>query len=169
MTDTTCTRHQEQSLFDMRQGELEELFSSLPSQPLPEQALSGRLFAVSGLGWLPRPGKRGLYNLLASPLNPWKGKRFSGPHGANLWFGLDGAAFGRYRVEERLSDDGNPCVQFNYNVEENPKVLRAIRGEARHLQPGLWLCRMLWSHGQQKSVLLWFTLSTDAHEAHHND
>ena len=64
-------------LSDWRDQELVELFATLPAGAAPSGHLRGQLFAVRGLNALPRSLCRGLYALLSTPINPWRGKSFS--------------------------------------------------------------------------------------------
>ena len=70
-----------------RDAELAELFSTLPAGEAPSGYLHGRLFAIRGLGALPRPLAQAIYRLLSTPINPWRGKSFRGGEGCNhlLW------------------------------------------------------------------------------------
>ncbi|TJY63112.1 hypothetical protein E4T66_05215 [Sinimarinibacterium sp. CAU 1509] len=148
-------------LYTQRQHELDTLFSSLPT---PARSLEGcwrgRLMAIRGFGWLPRVFARMLYALLGTPLNPWSGKSFANGTGANRWFGVRGAAFGRFRVVEQAMSpvDQQPVVWLDYDVPENPRLLRHIRGEARQLGNGLILARMNWKTQRGLYRVLYFTL-----------
>lgn len=127
------------------------------------------MMAVAGLGWLPRWFCRLFYGLL-NFISPWGGKSFaSDERGANHWFGLRGFAFGRYRIEERAGPDGRPSTWLNYDVDENPRLFRRIRGEVRALQPGVFLCRMLWKTSRGYPTVLWFTLSGGENNGNAND
>lgn len=149
-------------LLRQRQPELDQLFALLPA-PTPAQAdghWHGALLAVRGLGWLPRPLAGGLYRLLALPLNPWRGKSFGDDGGANRWFTAHGAAFGRFRMQAATSAvDGQPVLLLDYDVPENPGLLRRIRGEARVLGDGLLLARMNWQGDAGLHRVLYFTLT----------
>lgn len=162
-----CARDQESQRFlrRFRSAELAALFYDLNAGPLPRGRLRGQLMAVTGLDFLPRSLSAVLYGLLALPLNPWRGKLFDEDHGSNLWFGLRGLRFGHYRIRQAPGADGQASVWLDYDQPENPAWLRGIRGEARELAAGRWLCRMHWQSGQQLSPLLWFTLSGAAHAA----
>lgn len=149
-------------LLRQRQPELDDLFALLPPVT-PAEAdghWQGTLMALRGLDRLPRPLARGLYRLLALPLNPWRGKSFAQAEGANRWLGLPGLAWGRFRIEATDSAvDGRPTLLLDYDVPDNPALLRGIRGEARRLGDGVLLARMNWQgrHGLQR--VLYFTLA----------
>lgn len=157
-------------LFRYRQQELDELFASLGninssnnSGDLPQGVFRGRLFGIRGISALPRPLFRLLYRVLASFINPWKGKSFSGNEGANIWLSASGAvSFGHYHVAQGEGEDGQPLLTLNYQHPRNPALLRPIRGEARPLGNGVWLARMRWQGRHGLSTLLYFTLENNA-------
>lgn len=146
------------SLSDWRDQELAELFATLPAGPAPSGHLHGKLFALHGLGFLPRPLARAVYSLLSTPINPWRGKSFSDNQGSNHLLWLKGPALGHYRISQQNGTDGQPSLWLDYNIERNPALLRRIRGEARQLRHDQWLCRMLWQTNNGQIALLWFTL-----------
>ncbi|MCC1496653.1 hypothetical protein [Alcanivorax sp. 1008] len=145
-------------LSDWRDQELADLFATLPVGAAPSGHLHGKLFAVHGLTFLPRPLARGLYALLSTPLNPWRGKSFSNDKGSNHLLWLNGPALGHYHISQQTGADGQHSLWLDYNVERNPALLRRIRGEARQLRKDQWLCRMLWQTDRGQTTLLWFTL-----------
>lgn len=160
---TSLITHTHLDLIDWRDAELSELFSTLPAGDLPNGHLHGRLFAVRGLGALPRPLAGVLYRLLSTPINPWRGKSFHGSQGSNHLLWLQGPALGHYRIGRQTGMDGQPSLWLDYNLDRNPALLRHIRGEARQLRTGQWLCRMLWQGNQTQTTLLWFTLQGAQH------
>lgn len=145
-----------------RQDELDQLFAHLPP-PSREQSggtWKGSLMAVRGLGWLPRPLGQQVYRLLALPINPWQGKRLDGTSGDNRWLHPDGLAFGHFRMAHGCSPvDGQPALLLDYDVAQNPTILRRIRGEARLFAKDLLLARMNWQTRTGQICLLYFTLS----------
>jgi hypothetical protein len=165
MTHSLTLTNQHAFLAQQRGTELARLFATLPAGQPPEGALRGKLMAVRGLDRLPRGLAGLLYRLLALPLNPWRGKRFASTQGSNLWFALGGLRFAHFSIEQRPGSDGNACHWLDYSLASNPGLLRPIRGEARQMQPGLWLCRMQWQREDGLVPVLWFTLQgdTDAH------
>lgn len=145
-----------------RQTELDQLFAQLPVAT-PEQARGswkGTLMAVRGLDWLPRGLAARLYRALALPINPWQGKSLEGRSGDNRWLSPHGIAFGHFRIEQALCQvDGHPVLLLDYNVPENPVLLRSIRGEARLLGEQQLLARMNWQGRQGQHRILYFTLT----------
>ena len=160
---TSFATHAHTDLIDWHDGELAELFSTLPTGELPTGHLHGRLFAVRGLGALPRPLARLIYRLLSTPINPWRGKSFRAGQGSNHLLWLHGPALGHYRIGKQLGSDGQPSLWLDYNIDRNPSLLRHVRGEARQLRQGQWLCRMLWQNNRGQTTLLWFTLQGAQH------
>tara|TARA_R110002073_G_scaffold84612_3_gene201558 strand:+ start:13013 stop:13501 length:489 start_codon:yes stop_codon:yes gene_type:complete len=147
------------TLLDWRHHELEELFSTLTPGDLPSGNLRGTLFGIAGLQRLPRILNRIVLILLSTPINPWRGKSFNAGHGSNLWLFLRGPRFGHYRIGANIGPDGGQSHWLDYNVDSNIAPLKPIRGEARQLASGQWLCRMLWQGKKGAGTLLWFTLS----------
>jgi hypothetical protein len=154
-----------QQLSSWRDAELAELFATLPMPQSADGHLNGHLFAIKGTNALPRTLASIIYRVLSTPLNPWRGKSFNRDTGSNHWGTLYGPAFGHYLIGKQTGTDGAESVWLDYNNEKNPALLRHIRGEARQLQDGQLLCRMLWQSKQSLTTVLWFTLSgtTDEH------
>lgn len=156
-TSLASTHARSRSLLSWRDAELEQLFATLDAGASPAGTLRGRLFALAGTNWLPRTFNSLLFRLLALPINPWRGKHFDGAQGSNRWLALSGPSFGHYDCSIKTRD-GQTLHWLDYNVARNPAWLRGVRGEARQLQDGLWLCRMRWQSDNGLATLLWFTL-----------
>lgn len=165
MTDSLTLTNQHAFLAQQRGTELARLFATLPAGQPPEGALQGKLMAVRGLERMPRGLASLLYRLLALPINPWRGKCFSATQGSNLWFALGGLRFAHFSIDLRPGSDGNESYWLDYCLDSNPRLLRRIRGEARQMQAGLWLCRMHWQGDNGLVPVLWFTLQGDS-DAH---
>ncbi len=150
------------SLLKHSQKELDELFQTLPS--LKEGELNGvyrgRLFAIIGLGTLPVFLRNLLYRLLQTFINPWKGKRFDGKSGANIWFSKKGTLpYGYYTINsEGSAVDGEPVTHLSYDIDKNLKLLRPVRGETRKLSDGVYLARMNYQTRKKLVRVLYFTL-----------
>jgi hypothetical protein len=103
----------------------------------------GRMLAVRGLDW------RGAHDVFtraaASRFFPWAGKQFqhldrnegTGINrirlaGERLWYPF------RTRIEPSVID-GAPCIALDYDLPENPSLIRALRDELREVSPGLFL------------------------------
>lgn len=150
-------RHRAQ-LTSRRAFELAELFATLESGEAPRGHTHGRMTAFAGPGILPRWVCSLLFALL-NFIDPWRGKSFADGAGANHWFHRRGPGFGHYRVASQDGVDGHPSHWLDYNIDRNWRILRPIRGEARQLQPGLWLCRMVGATRKGHTDVLWFTLT----------
>lgn len=164
MANTTAGTLQWQRLQRWRGDELATLFTTLDPGPAPAGRLRGRLLAIRGTDALPGPLKGALYSVLGLALNPWRGKYFAADHGSNVWGCLNGPRFGHYSTRLCEGADGEPSLWLDYNLPGNPALLRAIRGEARQLHNGSWLCCMHWQGQQLHRAILWFTLEGTAHE-----
>jgi hypothetical protein len=164
MTQLAATLPPETGLARLRQPELAELFAGLPAaspRDLSGHTWRGRALAPLALEKAPRPLLGLLCALLATPLNPWRGKRFDGAEGVNAWLG-GALTLGSYRLEERVSPvDGHSVLWLDYDLAANPALLRAIRGEARVLADDVFLCRMNWRTAAGYATVLYFTLRRD--------
>lgn len=152
-------------LYKYSQGELDELFEKLPTANLEslEGNYFGRLFAVIGLGFLPRWVRICLYNLLPW-LNPWRGKFFNDNKGANVWLRLPSQLhFGFYTV---VPEQNGQEAFLNYDIDRNPSSLRPVRGEARQLDDSLVLARMNYETRNKSWRVLYFTLEKRERETH---
>lgn len=145
--------------------ELDAVFARLPVPDAGASdlrgALRGRLLAGPASDAL-SPGLRAAaHALLASPLNPWRGKSFARSDGANRW-GLGGVgqlSCARFGISRAAGLDGcGPVLRLSYDVPENPRALRSIVGELRRLGPGRFLGRMHWITRRGPIRLLYFTL-----------
>lgn len=164
MTATLAVLPPETDLACLRQNELAELFAGLPAataEALSGHTWRGRALAPLLLENAPRPLLGMACRVLATPLNPWLGKRFDGTTGVNAWLG-GSFSLGRYGCESRLSPvDGQPVLWLDYNLPENPALLRGIRGEVRVLDSRGFLARMNWQTATGFATVLYFTLRRD--------
>lgn len=162
MLTTTLKSFAVNSLLDHSQSELDNLFETLPA--LKDDELKGvyrgRLFAIKGLGFLPRILRTVLYRLLQTFINPWKGKRFDPEARANVWFFKKGVLpYGYYNINMQDSDvDHKPVTHLSYDVEQNLALLRGVRGEVRKLSEGIYLARMNYQTRNKLVRVLYFTL-----------
>ncbi len=143
-------------------SQMDEEFAQLEytATVFPEGFFHGRILAFGGPGFLLAP-----LQLPASAIdgiNPWRGKSFWGDRGANRWISDSrDAHYGHFRVEIGKSVlDGRKTLLLDYDVPENPALLRRILGEARQI-PGAYLCRMLYRTGAAPLELLYFTLKKE--------
>jgi hypothetical protein len=150
------------SLARRSRANLDRLFAALPLPASGELSgtLRGTVVDAVGLGRLPPGVRAGLLAALRGPLGVWRGKRFAGAQGTNVW-GAGGfeRLFATFRVEVGPALDGSgSCVRLDYDVPENPLLVRAILGEVRSLGPGLLLGRMHYRAGSARACVLYFTL-----------
>ncbi len=121
----------------------------------------GRMLAVHGFDHgLPA----GVVRALASAaFFPWGGKSFAGrgEHGT----GVNRVhAFGRHQLfpfatsVQPSAVDGAPCIALDYDLPDNPALIRAIHDEVREVAPGLYLGPAMWKGTHGKQLVLWFGL-----------
>ena len=150
------------SLARRSRDDLDRLFAALPPPASGEVAgtMRGTVVDVIGLGRLPPGVRAGLLAALRGPIGIWRGKRFAGAQGTNVWgAGRVERGFAAFRVEVCPALDGSgSCVRLDYDVPENPLPVRAILGEVRSLGPGLLLGRMHYRAGSARACVLYFTL-----------
>lgn len=100
-------------------------------------------------------------NALGGALAVWRGKRFDGARGVNVWVKAGGPlCWASYQVHAGDALDGEgDAVVLDYDLPQNVlPPLRAARGEVRELGPGLLLGRMSVELGDGAVPLLYFTL-----------
>jgi|SRR5262249_42712718 hypothetical protein len=150
------------SLARRSRADLDRLFRALPPPAIGELAglLRGTVVELIGLGRLPPGLRAAILAALRGPLGLWRGKRFAGSQGTNVWgMGRVERLFAAFRVETAPALDGSgSCVRLDYDVAENPLPVRAILGELRGLGPGLFLGRMHYRAGSATACVLYFTL-----------
>jgi hypothetical protein len=150
-----------ESLTGMSFAETAETFRRLahPDRP-PAGDLRGRGVAVAGIERLPRPARTAIVAALARPIMLiWRGKRFEGDSGTNLW--LSGRApieFARFEVRQDEGGDERGALRFDYELPTNPRLARPIAAELRVLAPGLYLGRMDYTLRGRRRTALYFTL-----------
>lgn len=99
---------------------------------------------------------------------PWGGKTFAGSGARGT--GVNRVhLFGRHQLfpfHTRIGDsaiDGAPCVVLDYDLPDNPGVIRKIHDEVREVAPGLFLGPAMWKTARGRPTLvLWFALDTRA-------
>ncbi len=132
--------------------------------------LVGRMLAVRGLD-------RGApFHAIASFARsmrfPWAGKSFRSKdsgHGTGINRIDFGHSGGRHRVfpfETRMGAsvvDGHPAVILDYDLADNPPMIRAIHDEVREIVPGMFLGPACMKRkGGSPTVVLWFALDARA-------
>jgi len=126
----------------------------------------GRMLAVRGLDRGPLGAA--LRRLAGHAAFPWGGKSFSSTEKA-AGAGVNRVhLFGRHALfpfHTRIAPsrvDGRPSVILDYDLPDNPSLIRAIHDEVREIEPGLWLGPAMWKGALGTTHVLWFAL--DARE-----
>jgi hypothetical protein len=114
-----------------------------------------------------------LRGLHASSLFPWEGKSFSSPtsagadrtaargRGANRVRFLRRALFSYRTYLSESVVDGQPAIAIDYDVPENPALVRSTYDEIREVGSGLYLGRGMRRRATgSPQLLLWFALDT---------
>jgi hypothetical protein len=123
----------------------------------------GRMLAVRALDH----GLQGrvLRQLAGASAFPWGGKSFAGQ--GETGTGLNRVhLFGRHQLfpfHTRIRPsalDGAPCVVLDYDLPDNPRLIRAIHDEIREVEPGLFLGPAMWKAAGGPKLVLWFALDT---------
>ncbi|HTQ43329.1 MAG TPA: hypothetical protein VMI75_11275 [Polyangiaceae bacterium] len=96
---------------------------------------------------------------------PWGGKTFAGR-------GTNGTGVNRLHLLGRhqlfpfhtriaaSAIDGAPCIALDYDLPDNPGVIRKIHDEVREVSPGLFLGPAMWKAAKGPTLVLWFALDT---------
>ena len=99
---------------------------------------------------------------------PWGGKSFTSAS-ASSGAGINRVhLFGRHQLfpfHTRLGPsvvDGRLCVVLDYDLADNPGVIRHIHDEVREVSPGLFLGPAMWKTDRDPVFVLWFALDTRA-------
>lgn len=124
----------------------------------------GRMLAVRTLDRGVAAGA--IRSLAGAPWFPWGGKTFAG-RGA-LGSGVNRLhLFGRHHLfpfHTRVAAsaiDGAPCIALDYDLPDNPGIIRKIHDEVRAVSPGLFLGPAMWKRAKGRPALvLWFALDT---------
>ncbi|SEW21928.1 hypothetical protein SAMN05444851_2228 [Aliiroseovarius sediminilitoris] len=129
--------HDIESLMDMEQEELDELFSSVAAGPIPDGEAEGTAIIAPGTRFTP---------LISRFINgfAWQGKVFDSEKSVLknriLPFGLNAILAKVYKDKSWL--DGNECIVLDYS--DTSIVAQWIRDEIRLIEPGLYLGKVYW-------------------------
>ena len=124
----------------------------------------GRMLAVRTLDRGVAAGA--IRSLAAASWFPWGGKTFTGRDARGA--GVNRVQlFGRHQLfpfHTRIAAsaiDGAPCVALDYDLPDNPGVIRKIHDEVREVSPGLFLGPAMWKTAKGgPALVLWFALDT---------
>jgi hypothetical protein len=123
----------------------------------------GRMLAVRGLD------RGGVFEALRRFAGargfPWDGKSFAGT--AERGTGVNRVRLGgRHQLFPFLTRvtasvvDGAPCVALDYDLPDNPGLIRKIHDEVRDIGGGLYLGPAMWKGEGAPAFVLWFGLDT---------
>lgn len=147
------------SLHDHTVEELNELYAS-GDRPDPDQLdgdFSGGVPAVSSENWLGTLSTP-TYLLSKFGLLPWSGKSFSSEkrQGDNrLLFNQVSTAPFEF-VQGTSKHDGDECLVLDYDIDQNPFLLKYIHDEVRRIEDHLVLGQMYFK--PTSSLILYFAL-----------
>ena len=151
-------------LLELEAPELQRLYegASVPRLEDVRGDLRGRMLAIPSLPdavtVLPRAWAR-------TGFFPWRGKSFF-PRSAAGGEGINRVVSDRLRLfrfetfvgPSRAGDFD--AVQLDYDLDENPFFIRAIKDEIRQLRPGLFLGQAYVQIGEKATLGLYFALAT---------
>ncbi len=124
---------------------------------------AGRVLAVTGLEAPPFAALR--RRIARTPLILWEGKSFRSEAGATRGFGSNRVRLGRSFTLFRFTTaegpsivDGAPCLQIDYSVLSNPRLVRRTYDELREVAPSLYLGRGGIRGRGRTRLVLWFAV-----------
>lgn len=124
----------------------------------------GRMLAVRKLDAGAPAGA--LRSFAGSAVFPWGGKSFAARR-ADAGTGINRVhLFGRHQLfpfETHFGPsvvDGRPSIILDYDLPDNPSVIRHIHDEVREVSPGLFLGPAMWKTADGHAFVLWFALDT---------
>ncbi len=141
-----------------RGGELPQHFDVLDGHPRGRM-LTVRKIEQNRLG-------RALRRFAAAASFPWGGKSFSATS-ATTGTGINRVhLFGRHQLfpfhtllgPSRI--DGRETLILDYDLRDNPNLIRKIHDEIREVSPGLFLGPAMWKTKAGDALVLWFALDT---------
>ncbi|MDE9450615.1 hypothetical protein J3R80_09060 [Aliiroseovarius sp. Z3] len=146
--------HDIDTLMDMEQDALDELFSSVAAGPIPDGEAEGTAIIAPGTRFTP---------LISRFINgfAWQGKVFDSEKSVLknriLPFGLNAILAKVYKDKSWL--DGKECIVLDYS--DTSIVAQWIRDEIRQIGPGMYLGKVYWDDTR----LIDFALDFNAEDA----
>lgn len=133
------------ALLDLSAPELERMYARARTPRIGDVAgdLRGRMLAWPSLAQHPAIGGA-LRAFAGSAAFPWRGKSFA-PRSEDRGEGINRVVSDRlrlFRFETRIarSRAGDfDALQLDYDLPENPPIIRSIEDEIREIEPGVWL------------------------------
>ncbi len=145
--------HSIESLMDMGQEALDELFSSVEAGPIPDGEAEGTAIIAPGTSFTPLISR--FINAFA-----WQGKVFDSDKGVLknriLPFGLNAILAKVYKDKSWL--DGKECIVLDYS--DTSIVAQWIRDEIRQIGPGMYLGKVYWDDTRLIDFALDFNAET---------
>ena len=144
-----------ETLMDMSQKELDDLFSSVPAGEIPDGQAEGTAIVAPGTRFTP---------VIAQFINSfaWQGKVFDNANGVLrnriLPFGLNAIIARVYKEKSWL--DGKECIVLDYS--ETSLLAHWIRDEIRAIAPGVYLGKVYWDRQRLIDFVLDFNKGRDA-------
>lgn len=126
---------------------------------------TGRMLAIRGLDRGPLAAR--VRSLAAASFFPWGGKSFASrdaAHGLGVNRVHLGGKHKLFPFETTILPsvvDGAPCVRLNYDLPENPWLIRHIHDEVREVAPRLFLGPAMWRGDETHTFVLWFALDAN--------
>jgi hypothetical protein len=123
----------------------------------------GRMLAVRGMD---RGGVfAAIRKLATASFFPWGGKSFAGSdtRGAGVNRVHLGGRHQLFHFHTHVGAsvvDGAPAIILDYDLRDNPGLIRRIHDEVREVSPGLYLGPAMWKTARGKVHVLWFALDT---------
>lgn len=159
------------ALADMTVDELGQLYTGADvpdSLSVLDGNPTGRMLAVAGTGT--GALARGIRRFAAARGFPWGGKSFASSS-AQRGRGINRVRLGgRHLLFPFETDfsasliDGKPSIRLDYDLVDNPGLIRRIHDEVRAVEPGLFLGPAMWKSGPALAdgvtFVLWFALDT---------
>ncbi len=111
----------------------------------------------------------GLRTFAASRSFVWDGKTFSSQdalHGEGINRVQVPGVLGRQQLFpfatriEASAVDGRKAIVLDYDLDQNPGMIRRIHDEIREVEAGLYLGPAMWKSASGKTTVLWFALDT---------
>jgi len=125
------------TLLSMSQSQLDDLFRSSESGPIPDGPAKGTAIIAPGTVFTPDLAE-------VVSLFVWQGKTFDGPHGVLRnrisALGINAIVAEVYKTPSLF--DGKECIVLDYS--ETSLVAHWIRDEIRLISPGLYLGKVYW-------------------------
>jgi hypothetical protein len=125
------------TLLSMSHSQLDELFGSSQSGPIPDGAAKGTAIIAPGTVFSPELAE--VVTLFA-----WQGKTFDGPHGVLRnrisALGINAIVAEVYKTPSLF--DGKECIVLDYS--KTSLVAKHIRDEIRLIAPNFYLGRVYW-------------------------